>query len=393
MAKHGTVRPAGKRGRAVSVIGNTPTAREPSNRDVVDHTSSPAVDVPTTVPNDNLVDLYSVGHEEVTREMCDLGIEVPFQHTLQLLGPQGEIVRVSALFDGCAMVSAMCATVFEKVKHRLGTWEKSAKQLRMGNGTIIPSLAVWKGSVQLEGVTVKGEFEVFNSGGSWAFLLGKPLLRAFQAEHAYKPDTVSICGSNNEKITLYNEIKEPRLGDREGVNLTLDVKQRDAVAGGSSKTNPPPREVPQNPLEEATVAHTDPIIPPALVAPVEAPHQEPESLLMRDTNPHKPERVARIIQEVTIGPDVTQSQRQIVHDLLKEYADCFALSIKESMQYPEQSTNSTFPRALPSGQRYPRDLITQINALSWMPKSTKCWRLESYVPYIQAKYASSPRQY
>ena len=71
--------------------------------------------------NDNLIDLYSVGHEEVTRTMCtNKGVEVPFQHTLHLLGPQGEVVRASVLFDGCAMVSVMCATIFEKVKHRLG---------------------------------------------------------------------------------------------------------------------------------------------------------------------------------------------------------------------------------------------------------------------------------
>ena len=129
--------------------------------------------------NDNIVDLYSVGHKEVTRDMCNMGIEVPFQHTLLILGPQGEVVRVAALFDGCAMVAAMCATVFEKVKHRLGEWKKSKRQLRMGNGVIVPSLAVWKGKMRLSGVEIEGEFEVFDSGGSWAFLLGKPLLKRF----------------------------------------------------------------------------------------------------------------------------------------------------------------------------------------------------------------------
>ena len=141
--------------------------------------TSPAVSVCNTMQNDNIVDLYSVGHEVVTRPMCNMGIEVPFQHTLQLLGPQGEVVRVSALFDGCAMASAMCTTVFEKVKHRLGEWKNSTRRLRMGNGVIIPSLAAWRGRMQIEDVTVEGEFEVFDSGGSWAFLLGKPTLRAF----------------------------------------------------------------------------------------------------------------------------------------------------------------------------------------------------------------------
>jgi hypothetical protein len=92
---------------------------------------------------------------------------VPFQHTLCLLGPQGEIVRVAALFDGCAMVSAMCTTIFEKVKYRLGHCSRSTRRLRMGNGTIVPSLAVWRGRMQLGSVTVEGEVEVFDSGGSW----------------------------------------------------------------------------------------------------------------------------------------------------------------------------------------------------------------------------------
>ena len=56
-------------------------------------------------------------------------------------------------------------SVFKKVKHRLGEWKESTRLLRMGNGTIVPSSAVWRGSMQLENVTVKGEFEVFNSGG------------------------------------------------------------------------------------------------------------------------------------------------------------------------------------------------------------------------------------
>ena len=79
--------------------------------------------------NKNLVDLYSVGHEMVMRRMCDKGVEVPFIHALQIKGPQGEIVRVPALFDSVAMAAAMCQSIFEKVKHRIGTWKKSEKWL------------------------------------------------------------------------------------------------------------------------------------------------------------------------------------------------------------------------------------------------------------------------
>ena len=84
--------------------------------------------------------------------MCNANEEVPFKYTLKLAGPKGEVVRVSALFDGAAMVAAMCQSVFEKVKHRLGGWEKSEKQLRMANGILVSSQAVWKGVMQLGGI-------------------------------------------------------------------------------------------------------------------------------------------------------------------------------------------------------------------------------------------------
>ena len=204
----GRVDRTGKWGGAVSTLGDTQAARETSDIEMVE-IISPTVDVHSTTQNDNVIDLYLVGHEEVTRSMCNSGVEVPFQSTLHLLGPQGEIIRVAALFDGCAMVSAMCITIFEQVKHRLGEWRASDKRLRMGNGAIVPSLAAWKGRMRLGDVTVEGEFEVFDSGGSWAFLLGKPLLRVFRATQAYETDTVSIYDNNNKKTTLLNEIKMP----------------------------------------------------------------------------------------------------------------------------------------------------------------------------------------
>ena len=267
--------------------------------------------------------------------MCNEGAEIPFQHTLHLLGPQGEIVRVPALFDGCAMVAAMCATIFEKVKHRLGVWKQSRRQLRMGNGTIVPSLAVWKGKMQLGKVMIDGEFEVFDSGGSWAFLLGKPLLRSFRAEQAYWPDTVSICDSNNVKETLYNNLRKPRATEtRSDVNLTLDVKQQDIIEGGSSEMKPPLREVSDNSPCNPIDTHTDVSTYPVYVTSDEVPEPDPESILTRKNDPQKPERVRKIIQEVTIGPDVTEDQKRIIHALLDKYADCFALSIKEVNAIP-----------------------------------------------------------
>ena len=97
----------------------------------------------------------------------------------------------------------------------------------MANGALVPSQAVWKGVMQLGGIKVEGSFEVFDSGGNWAFLLGKPVLRQFNAEQDFSMDTVTICAAPGTKpITLCNEIRQPALRDEiVGMNLTLDVKQ------------------------------------------------------------------------------------------------------------------------------------------------------------------------
>ena len=50
----------------------------------------------------------------------------------------------------------------------------------MANGIIVPSQGVWKGQLELGGLQSEGEFEVFDSGGSWEFLFGKAAVMLFQ---------------------------------------------------------------------------------------------------------------------------------------------------------------------------------------------------------------------
>jgi hypothetical protein len=73
----------------------------------------------------------------------------------------------------------------------------------MVNRTIIPSQAVWRGTMVLGGMSFKGEFEVFDSNGGCAFLFGKPLMRAAHATHDFETDVVRIH-STSGTITLSN---------------------------------------------------------------------------------------------------------------------------------------------------------------------------------------------
>ena len=173
-------------------------------------------------------------------------------------GPQGEVVRVSALFDGAAIMAVMCLSIFKKVKHRLGIWKESKKLLQMANRTVVLSQAVWRGVMQLGDIKIEGSFEVFDSRGSWAFLLGKPLLHLFKAKQDFAMHTVTICSAQGLNLTiLCNEIAQPRPGNNTiQMNLTLDIKQV---------------------------------------------MKESESILKRQTDPWKPEHVARLLKEVTLG--------------------------------------------------------------------------------------------
>ena len=283
--------------------------------------------VHTSPPNMTIFDLYEVGHENITRKTCmESKTEIPFAHQIKIHGPQGEITRVSALFDGAAMVAAMCTSLFNCVKHRLGTWQPSQKRLRMANGAIVSSQARWEGKIELENITVRGSFEVFDSGGSWAFLLGKPLLRQFRARQNFGLDTVEIEASDGSVTVLRNELNTPKAIEliSEGISLTLDIKQ----------IHPPIENTP-------TVTQND--IQPVLVTTTDE-----ATVLTREADPFKPERVARILQEITIGPDVTASQRDEICKLISTYADCFALAIKEVNAIP----NTVHKLNIPEGATF-----------------------------------------
>lgn len=156
----------------------------------------------------NVINLYSVGHVTITKEQLEVKEAVHFIHQITLEGPKGEAVRVRALFDDGAMVAAMCTSVFNKVKHCLTNWGPSERKLRMANGNIINADAKWSGTIDIGRVRAKGDFEVFNSGGGWAFLFRKPLLQSFKAKHDYITDSIKITNSS-QSTTLYNQLAHP----------------------------------------------------------------------------------------------------------------------------------------------------------------------------------------
>jgi len=147
---------AGKRGRAV-VIDTDTTAQANGGEEeweVENGNGEPLartyMHVDAAAHKSNIVDLYAVddkldrGRNECTMEL--------FIHQIQLHGPQGEVVRVWALFDEGAMGEAMSTKVFRRVKHRLGQLMPSSLFLRMADGSIVKSLATWEGEISVGGI-------------------------------------------------------------------------------------------------------------------------------------------------------------------------------------------------------------------------------------------------
>ena len=126
--------------------------------------------------------------------------------------------------------------------------------------------------MQLVDVSVTGYFEVFNSGGSWAFLLGKPLLRRFNAKQDFEADTVEITANNGSVTTLQNELNTPRATTptTEGTSLTLDIKQLSVIPDPLTPTVPPPMKESETPLP-VYVTSTNEAAP---------------SIFTRESNPH-----------------------------------------------------------------------------------------------------------
>ena len=145
-----------------------------------------------------IVDLYGMESEDEQRN------SQPFLHTIELHGPQGEIVRIKSTFDDGAMVNAVDLSVYQKSEHRLKPLDKSNRILRMADGRLVPSAGIWNGEVTVGNITWGDTFEVFDSKGAWLALFGKPLLKKFKAIHDYDTDIVKIP-KDGDWVVLRNQ--------------------------------------------------------------------------------------------------------------------------------------------------------------------------------------------
>lgn len=158
-------------------------------------------DVLNTVISNNIIDLYLINHPKMTK----VKEEKPFEHIVKILEPEGKINKERALVDGGTMVRAMCTLVFNRIQHQMGQLMLSKCLLRIANGAIKRSESKWEGQIRMGTMEIKGQFEVFNSSGSWESLLDKPLLHLFRVLHKFDTDMVTIQDPRTDTATtLHN---------------------------------------------------------------------------------------------------------------------------------------------------------------------------------------------
>src|SRR5882762_1291815 len=158
----------------------------PSSSNTTDNSVAVIPHVPFELPNTTCVDLYTV-----SRNISETTVH-PFVHSVELRGKKGIPLKIKGLFDDGAMVNSICKSAFALLANKLGKPYPSQRTLRMADGTLVPSHGCWSGDVTLGGKSARGTFEIFQSGGGWSLLFGKPLLKEFKAVHNYDDDTLMI---------------------------------------------------------------------------------------------------------------------------------------------------------------------------------------------------------
>ena len=290
-----------------------------------------------------IFDLYTVGYD--TKKTTQ-----PFIHQLSIDTGIGGAIQVWANVDDGALANAMSTEKFNTIKHRLGYCKPSTRLLRMADGSVVKPKAVWEGRMEIGGVWVQGSFEVFESGGNWEFLLGKPLLKALHAIHEYTSDTLTVENNGLSAVlrnqidimsNMRNEANQKRTKgwkkqkDLKGSEEMLPSREVHADPNKSEQTidiahidepEPDRKTTGANELQEENTSSTEP-------TEIEVDSlKSDDNVYTRLTDPWKKERVDEILKQVKIGPDLTKGERERVQNFITEWADIFALSVNEVKQ-------------------------------------------------------------
>lgn len=217
----------------------------------------------------------------------------------------------------------------------------------MANGTLVPSMGVWKGLIKFAGVLWQERLEVFPSGGAWTLHFGKPLKRSFGMKHDYENDEITLHNKKGDIVQVQSQ--RTWADELENIFALLEVPRATVEDADKEPTlfsnqsnecgewDPAESEAPRAGLNQLS-EHADTFFASDNLKDIASDNlgtEQPdidlndEALFTRKTEHFKSERVNRILELVEIGDNLAKEKARKVQNLIQEYADVFALSILE----------------------------------------------------------------
>lgn len=250
------------------------------------------------------------------------------------MGPQGEKARFLATVDNGAMINAIDTAAYQRIARRLSPLSPSIRTLRMADGSLVPSTGVWTGTLVWGPIEILTTFEVFPSGGSWRMLIGKPLLEQVRAVHDYSLDTITLPHQDSlhriPNFTTYRPFPVPCLPTavKFPSASTFTLPQ---TANNSLLTTESPKEQAEIISDVQHIDEAEDNKPLLGEVPDLSDSTLPNDIFTRLTTrgPFYQPRVDAIVEAVRFGSHLNQEQSLQVRELVKEFADVFALSIRE----------------------------------------------------------------
>ncbi|KAJ7467298.1 hypothetical protein B0H11DRAFT_1732842, partial [Mycena galericulata] len=134
-------------------------------------------------------------------DVADQETVAPFYQRAQLLGADGASVRVTAHVDDGSMRNCISLARWKRYGHYLGTLlVPSMTRLGVANGGKIWPYGRWWGDVGVGRVRAAAWFEVFECGGAFDIILGKPWLHSVRAIHNYETDELRIRSATDDVV-------------------------------------------------------------------------------------------------------------------------------------------------------------------------------------------------
>ncbi|QRW02375.1 integrase core domain protein [Ceratobasidium sp. AG-Ba] len=374
----------------------------------------------------------------------------PFQRwiTIEINAPG---VEARGTVDAGSQANVMDAALWAANQVRLGPLLPTRTLLRVADGKASKCLGKWRGVIEMDRVGVRTEFEVFDSGGAFEVLLGKPWLTLVKAEQRFEDDSLKLDGLEYALPNGYPLLEQappvPRgemtreetkmeevaadcedtkngwaeTGDGETLGLTDEVVREEEVFGEETEWKPVVRkssrlqnrsaqaaslelrknafyvdEIQLEKMEELVGMKKGSVeerqkspeqaFEQALQRAVRTKHRRekveqefskgesklevlvtevnhsahlPTTPSERRSDPFAPSRVAIILNSVTIGPDLSDSERAAAKSLVAEFADIFARDLTEVLPVSTHSHKLNIPEGTLFRKRVPQRPLTQ----------------------------------